>query len=576
MIGLRAVRTLVATAVVVAIGALTPVPATGSDAIGPPTRALGGPRLTVAVPALPLPSGAVADGARPRRLLVGEGLAYPSIQAAVDAARSGDTVAITPGRYVENVTVDGRAIDLVGLGDPASIVLTAPAGRSPLMIQHVPAADDSRMRVSGFTITGGHSPDGQGGGITIAFDANPVIQRMRIVGNHSEVHGGGILVYDGSSPLLIDNTISDNTAGVFGGGVFAVKYSSPAIVGNTFEGNAVTGAQILNGGSSGGAIYLENDIRLPEVASRPVVARNLIRANTAQFAGGGVMVRVGVDATIVDNTIVDNAAAYGGGIHLESATSTMTVSGNRILRNRAVVDPLFEGSGFGGGIAVYDHSEPTIRDNELAGNSASAGGAGVSIAEGAVVRLTGNRIRANTVTGALAASGGGVYAAHARLRMSGNDVTGNTALVGGGVALLDGARAVITGDIIRANRSSTPRGGGGVYVRDAVAEATLEANLISDNAGAQIFDEHARARLRDNVVSGGEAYFSYASGTVTLISEVGSLSAARARGNVDSLAEAPATVRGGLRYSSVSTPGATERIAVHSCGACNETSMLRE
>jgi hypothetical protein len=56
------------------------------------------------------------DGSGHRFLLVGGGSQYATIQSAVNAAASGDTILIAPGSYSENVEVTGKAVTLQGLG----------------------------------------------------------------------------------------------------------------------------------------------------------------------------------------------------------------------------------------------------------------------------------------------------------------------------------------------------------------------------------------------------------------------------------------------------------------------------
>ena len=53
---------------------------------------------------------------------------YPTIQAAVDAAASGDTIRIAPGVYVEQTRVTNKSLTLVG--QPGTI-LRAFAGMAP-------------------------------------------------------------------------------------------------------------------------------------------------------------------------------------------------------------------------------------------------------------------------------------------------------------------------------------------------------------------------------------------------------------------------------------------------------------
>jgi pectin methylesterase-like acyl-CoA thioesterase len=50
------------------------------------------------------------------------GCAYGSIQSAINAAVSGDIITIGSGRYVENVTIAGKNLRLIGAGNGRTVV----------------------------------------------------------------------------------------------------------------------------------------------------------------------------------------------------------------------------------------------------------------------------------------------------------------------------------------------------------------------------------------------------------------------------------------------------------------------
>jgi len=52
----------------------------------------------------------------------GTGGCFASVQGAVDAAASGDTITIAAGTYVENVLIDGKRLDIVG-DDPTTTLI---------------------------------------------------------------------------------------------------------------------------------------------------------------------------------------------------------------------------------------------------------------------------------------------------------------------------------------------------------------------------------------------------------------------------------------------------------------------
>ncbi len=429
------------------------------------------------------------------------------------------------GVYQENVTIDGKYVSLVASSLAGSVTLrpdsTARPLRSPLVIQNVPFRPELQAAVSGFTITGGNAPAGQGGGITIAPNASPLIENNVVHGNVASAYGGGIAIHSGSNPVIHNNIIRNNTAVGGGGGIFVVGNSSPVIIENQIVDNSVAGAVIVNGGSSGGAVYLENRPGAENDRSRPVLYDNDIRGNTAEFAGGGVMLRTGVDAILENNRIESNSASYGGGVHIETSGSSVTLTNNVIRTNKAVAAPAFPGSGYGGGVAIYDRSSVTLTGNAIEANTATQGGAGVSVSESASASLRRNNLSRNVAAGG---DGGGLYVANATVVAENNVLHDNSARLGGGLAALDGARLDASHNTIVGNRESRLFGGA-IFLRGgAGVVASIRSNVLSQNQGYQVFEEVTGTGTFDNNLfgspspilaeSGSGIYYSYATHSI--------------------------------------------------------------
>ena len=149
-----------------------------------------------------------------------------AIQDAVSQAVDGDTVLVTPGRYVifDSAILIQRPITLMSSGGPAVTVVDKQFDIGPVIV--------IRNVVGGPTIQG----------LTIA-------QGLNLVGA-----GGGI--YSGSSsPIITENLFIANLAGFSDGsggwgGAVAVYGGSPTIQRNTFVANeAAFGALYLEGAS---------------------------------------------------------------------------------------------------------------------------------------------------------------------------------------------------------------------------------------------------------------------------------------------------------------------------------------
>ncbi|MDQ1743039.1 MAG: F-box protein 11, partial [Pseudonocardiales bacterium] len=428
--------------------------------------------------------------------------------AAIAAAHNGDTIAVSRGTYRENITIMGKRITIRSVSGPAVTVIAGNPGRTPVMIQNVPAGT---MTLQGFRIVSGSAPSGQGGGITIANYASPTIRGNELVSNRSN-DGAGILVYNHSNPTITANNIHGNTAARFGGGVFAVMFSSPKVTGNTISGNRAYG---------GGGVYLENDVSRPSYRSAPSVIGNTITSNVSSQAGGGVMLRTGVNAVIAHNTITGNRSPYGGGIEVETTGSTPSISSNAITGNAALASAAWPGSGSGGGIAVFGHSRPAIAHNTITGNRTTRFGGGIVLAEGSVSKVDGNNIAKNTVldTGS-GPGGGGIYLANSEATVQNNALRQNSAPLGGGLAFVGTGSLVLLNNTIvsNASRAGSAASGGGLFVSNHTSgKASIVNNIFTANNNFQIFEMGAFATYSNNLItnSGNGMFYSFPAHTIT-------------------------------------------------------------
>ncbi len=382
-------------------------------------------------------------------------------------------------------------------------------------------------RLSGFTIRGGRSGEGRGGGVTM-YNTDGIVEQCNIISNVSTMDAGAILMNDRVNGVVRNNTITGNTAVRFGGAIMVVLNSHPLIYGNTITDNTVSG----NALSSGGALFVDSH-------SSPQVVNNTMRGNTAAFAGGAISLRVGVNAVIDGNTIDRNSAAYGGGIHIESEGGGALLRDNTITNNSAHERDISVGSGYGGGISIYDRSVPTIEKNIIESNYADRGGAGIVIAEQAVATIAHNTIRGNSLPQQDGRVGGGIHATHATMQAYNNTISDNTAFIGGGVALLAGVTARVEQNTIVRNTVPTSTAvnaasGGGIFIQSSAASAVVINNIITQNQDHQIFEEHKKGVLRNNIVNDDSKgmYFNWDTYTLHTVTDMDSSSAVNADGTV--------------------------------------------
>ncbi|HSW37361.1 MAG TPA: right-handed parallel beta-helix repeat-containing protein [Candidatus Saccharimonadales bacterium] len=450
---------------------------------------------------------------------------YGSIQAAINASGTGDTVLVSPGTYREQLNIDGKYIELRSASGNFNDTIIAPnAGRTGIMIMHVPYRTGiPRAKISGFRITGAnYVPDGQGGGITLANGADPIIENDLIDNNHAMVDGGGILIFRDSNPTIRDSYINSNTASRFGGGIFSVLNCNPVIKSNNISNNIASGPTYTGGGASGGGLYLENDTSNSASHASPVISGNTISGNSADFAGGAMSLRTGIAAIIEENTISGNHASYGGGIHVETEGAGPVISNNNIQNNTASLSGTFSGSGYGGGISVYASSTPRILHNQISGNAASRGGGGIVLAENSNSTISNNTIGSgNYVADPGTNTGGGIYISSATANVVNNVIRSNTAGIGGGIGILSNANITVTNNTIVKNQTTytgASSAGGGVFIVDNNSiVATFKNNILALNGSHQIFEERKQATYTNNLIANDNSglYFSYDAGSIT-------------------------------------------------------------
>jgi predicted outer membrane repeat protein len=236
---------------------------------------------------------------------------YPTIQSAIDAAATGDTVIVSPGIYTgvgnKDISFSGKAITVrsVDPNDPCIVENTVidcnGAGRGFYL--------DANSAVEGFTITGGNTDSG--GAIRVE-SSSPLIRKCNIISNHATMFGGGIYCAGSSTTVTItDCNISNNIAFHLGGAISATGTIN--VVNCTLVGNQAS--------TGGGGIY----INLSSVLN---MNNSVLVGNFSQTNGGGLYVRRGGSSVITNwCTISGNAANnLGGGIYLESLSALSAIN----------------------------------------------------------------------------------------------------------------------------------------------------------------------------------------------------------------------------------------------------------
>lgn len=266
------------------------------------------------------------------------------LQAALDAAADGSTVALDPGSTCTNgpftlpagisITLDGNGSTLDG------------GGASRLLVGN----DVGTTLIRSLTFRRGFA-SAAGGGVAIGGNSSPTFEDTQFVGNTSGAEGGAVYIAAPTGGAAIefknstfgDGTGSNANTALEGGAIALDSARDVALVNVSVSGNIATG-----GAGGGLQAVLENgaDISIKTSSFESNTSRG-----SAQVGGGGASVRaatassqVEIDSSHFDENSVDGDAAAtdaeGGGLQLSATAGN---AGNALIKrstfNKNVVAP---------------------------------------------------------------------------------------------------------------------------------------------------------------------------------------------------------------------------------------------
>ncbi len=157
---------------------------------------------------------------------------FPTIQGAISAAATGDTVVVEPGTYFENIDFKGK---LITVRSAQGAGVTTIDGRGVAPVVNFSNAETTAAVLQGFTLQHGNGTASfiyAGGGIHI-YNASPTVQNNVVTANQACASGNGIDV-SFSSAVIRDNTITGNSiagcSGNWGGGIRVGGAASAQII----------------------------------------------------------------------------------------------------------------------------------------------------------------------------------------------------------------------------------------------------------------------------------------------------------------------------------------------------------
>jgi len=241
----------------------------------------------------------------------------PTIQAAIDAAASGDTVLVFPGTYAEHCQIDAKRLVIQGQDGAETTILDGQLSGRVLVIH------SGEVLLQGLTIENGVKTgievDNQGAGVA-AFQSYLHIVDCVFQANAAAL-GGAVHVSSFSAPegpslepkqeilteLLVENTMFLNNIATDAGGGLHSDVVPTTLIDCTFQGNHA-------GQIGGGADFLHADQHLTRCRFE---SNNAFSGGGVSWSGNGVM---SLDQVVFKSNLAQN---FGGGLWAMSATQIL-------------------------------------------------------------------------------------------------------------------------------------------------------------------------------------------------------------------------------------------------------------
>ena len=277
---------------------------------------------------------------------------YSTIQDAINASRSGDTVLVSQGTYIENLSIEGKAITLGSLflttQDTSYISSTIIDGNQTGSVFSILNGGDGQTSLIGLTLQNGSGTGDDfylpwtGGGGIFTKDANITLDYCVIKDCQVPYrYGGGVLFYPSAYSFSMNNSTVTNCSGPEAGGALALfsgdfslqnneftdcstSYSGGAIyVGGTFE--MINCRLIANSSNVGGALSTDGGTLL--------IKKSLFTNNVGGNGGGAIWSGHSADMVIDKSTIVNNDGVTRGGAIIKSQSGPLSVTNSIIKDN---------------------------------------------------------------------------------------------------------------------------------------------------------------------------------------------------------------------------------------------------
>jgi len=316
---------------------------------------------------------------------------YTTIQEAINAAKPGDIIIVSPGIYHENIIID-KPISLIGKIRENTIIDGSGLG-------DVVCISSSGVKISNLTVTNSGSrykgpfDGGNDAGVKLKYVNNCIISHLIVTNNTN-----GISIISSNSNIISDNLVLSNNKE----GIFVVSSSNNLIVNNTSNLNGAHGGIWL--------AFSTNNIIINNTASHNLFDHgiklytsnnNLVKNNICEDNNkAGIFLMYSNSNILVgnicsgnkhnpsimlyirnnNNTIINNICnSNDEGIVLQYSSSNNIIANNTCMNNRDR------------GIGVMWSSN----NNTIVGNKLSLNGEGISVENSSYNKICYNNILRN-------------------------------------------------------------------------------------------------------------------------------------------------------------------------------------
>jgi len=449
---------------------------------------------------------------------------FSAVQAAIEAASSGDVIALAAGEWNETLDLNGKSLTLRGESQAASII----DGQGEFD-QLIVASDGETLRIESLTLSNSYHR-----GIILdggSLEADDVL--FDDMG--SLEHFGGAIGANEADITITNSRFFENTA-YDGGAIYASGSMSIFIENTSFESNRGTGytEQVRE--------YEYDEETGEEISSTVIVQER-------QGRGGALLATGTGSITIMNSEFIDNRSRWAGGaLAIRTFDGTTTIEGSLFEDNRTTRSSGGAIANWMNGEDVYELEEFAeifgtliIEDCEFAGNRAQRNYGGAIYTEGDYsgpmrLEISGSNFLYNEASndgGAVWAKRmydevlidsttfelnearyGGALGFNQQILFTGTDLdiaSNSAANSGGGVYAVDAVMVLLVDSKVRGNRAKSSQGGG-VYATglDETYPAKFLRVEVSDNSskfegGGVHYKNVANATIEESLIEGNEA-----------------------------------------------------------------------